>query len=268
MPASSRLFSALFSATRHRPARRHATRCLSAGRARRPAAAAALLCACSGAVSAAGLERLAGYPDFDLQLAGERIAVRFDDEARERELEHYSLRFSVAEPFGEHLRLRLFGGNSGASVDDRADLDGLEPTGYFLGIAAEWRQPLPGPSRDAGPEGAWRLLAEAALARHQTDTRRASGERVDLDWNRAELALGLDFNLGERWSVAVGSYALAVTGKRRSQVAGEATVDFENSDSAGLWGRLSLSAERTGRVLLDLRGGAQKSLSITFRRQY
>jgi len=220
-------------------------------------ALAALLCAWSAATAAAGLEQLAGYPEFDLQLAGERVAVQFDDDNAERELEHYSLRFSVAEPLGEHLRLRLFGGNSGVSIDDRDDLDGLELNGHFLGIGAEWRQTLPGDR--------WRLLAGVSLARHQTDTRRASGEQVDLDWNRADFALGLDLDLGERWSAALGGYALAVDGKRRFGATGEASVDFENSDSGGLWGRLSLAAGRRGEIALDLRGGAQKFLSITFR---
>lgn len=209
--------------------------------------------------SATGFAQLAGYPDFSLRLHGERIDVQFDDEAQGRQLEHYSLGFSVAEPVTEQLRLRLYGGNSGVNIDGRTDFDGRDPSGHFLGIGAEWQIP-------AGT--AWQLEGEATLARHEVSERLSDGDRLELDWNRAALSLGVAFVGAARWQLSAGGYLLAIDGKTQRSGTLNSSSDMEHDSDSGVWTRLKLIVGRSGIVAFDLRGGAQNSFSVTFQRQY
>jgi opacity protein-like surface antigen len=213
----------------------------------------------SPAASAASLAALAGYPDFSIDFSARRIDVSFADEADTlRELELYTLSFSVAEPLSEHFRLRLFGGNSGINLDDRASTDGLDITGHFLGLSGEWRVSL-GSNLHA--------TTELAVARHQL-SRSDNGEQLDIDWNQANGALGLGVQLAPALEMTVGGAMIYLNGKEQRSGAINSSTNFENPDSTSGWVSLTWLIGRSGRISLRAHGGAQDSLSIRFQRQY
>lgn len=200
----------------------------------------------------------AHYPQFSLSLAGERIDVRFEDENNLRELEHYSLTFGVAESVNDQLTLRLFGGNSGANIDDRSSTDGLDFNGQFLGLGARWRWDF---------TERWHLLGDLSIARHELDERRDE-TRISLHWNRGDARLGASVALGPNSELSAGAAALYVDGKEKLSGDSSGSTDFENEDNASLWARLALRADRRGVVALEWNGGAQNSLQIFFQRKF
>lgn len=193
---------------------------------------------------------------FDLHLAREDLAVAYDDGSGGGDLRVGRLGLSLHETLSPSMRAGVRLGWVGFTQSGRATTDGLDPSGYFVGIvfAGAWPRSAP-----------LAFTLDASWRYNTVDDSDDTGNELEVDWQTFDLRPALRLGLGPHVSARLGITAIAVDGDERR---GGVTTPFSADGNAGPFAALDFARADGDVVSLRARGGNPTGVYIGFEQRY
>ncbi len=192
----------------------------------------------------------------DLHVARSNLDVTYRDGQGGSALRLSRLGVALHERVSRASRLSLRFGWAGLTQDGRASTEGLEPSGYYAGLAFATAWP-PSSAIGADLRVRWSYYAVGASDRRE--------RRTELAWQRLDVRPSLRLAPTKRLGLRLGPTAVAVDGDERFD---GATTPFETADATGGFVAVDWGFPDGDVVTLRARGGNPRGLYAQFEARY
>jgi hypothetical protein len=192
----------------------------------------------------------------DLRFGRDEIDVNFTDVDAAQVLENGYLLVDILGEFAPHT---LGGGRLGwvsSSVDDRPASQGVNPSGYLLGLVIDGRYPLAGENI---------FLLAAGYVQYGDTYSSNDGNSTDYSWWSWSTRLGIAMKI-KRVELRGGATYRYLDGKERTRGDVNRTTSFEIDRRDGAFFELDYNTDPGGHIGLTLESGGTDAWQFYFRR--
>lgn len=162
------------------------------------------------------------------------------------------------ERFAPKVELGLNGGRVFLSQTGNAATAGIEPDGYYAGVA------LRAVMLDTAPA---QLALHTAYTYHRVEHDSMS-QSVTLSWYQSCVQFGAIIAPVNRLRIQAGALWTAIDGQERVTGVTPRTTDFRRDDRNGGYFGLDFAVERDGYVGIEARSGAERGGEIYFKKRF